>query len=171
MTKRSSIPVVPNVSLQTNTSMLPSLHLSRKNMRKSTKNILLIISSTLATWWEELAHWERPWCWERLKVGGEGDDKGWDVWMASLTQRTWIWASSGRWWRTGKPGELQSMGSQRVRHDLATEQPQHWTSYELLIKWAMSLSSQNVASFLWKRQWKKRHRLWHSLQRENIVCK
>ena len=81
------------------------------------------------------------------------------------------WASSGRWWRTGKPGELQSMGSQRVRHDLATERPQHWTSYELLIKWAMSLSSQNVASFLWKRQWKKRHRLWHSLQRENIVCK
>ena len=39
-----------------------------------------------------------PWCWERLKAGGEGDDRGWDGWMASLTQRTWVWASSGSWW-------------------------------------------------------------------------
>ena len=42
-------------------------------------------SNTLATWYEELTHWKRPWCWERLKAGGEGDDRGWDVWMASLT--------------------------------------------------------------------------------------
>jgi len=46
-----------------------------------------------ATWCEELTHWERPWCWERLKAGGEGDDKGWDAWMASSTQWTWVWAS------------------------------------------------------------------------------
>ena len=59
---------------------------------------------------------------ERLKAGGEGDDRGWDGWMASSTQWTWVWASSGRWWRTGKPGMLQSMGSQRLRHDWATEQ-------------------------------------------------
>ena len=58
---------------------------------------------------------------ERLKVGGEGDDKGWDGWMASLTQWTWTWVSSGSWWWTGKPGVLQSMGSQRVRHNWATE--------------------------------------------------
>ena len=58
-------------------------------------------SNTLATWWEELTHRKRPWCWERLKVGGEGDDRGWDGWMASLTQWTWIWASSGSWWWTG----------------------------------------------------------------------
>ena len=45
--------------------------------------------NTLATWWEELAHWKRPWCWERLKAGEEGDDRGWDGWMASPTQ--WIW--------------------------------------------------------------------------------
>ena len=79
-------------------------------------------TNTLATWWEELTHWKRPWCWERLETGGEGDDRGWDGWMASLTQWTWVWASSGSWWWTGgKPGMLQSMRSQRVRHDWATE--------------------------------------------------
>ena len=71
----------------------------------------------LATWCEELTHWKRPWCWERLKAGGEGDDRGWDGWMASPTQTTWVWARSGSWWWTGKPGVLQSMGSQRVGHD------------------------------------------------------
>ena len=78
-------------------------------------------SNTLGTWWEELTHWKRPWCWERLKAGGEGDDRGWDGWMASQTQRTWVWASSRSWWWTGRPGVLQSMGTQRVRHDQATE--------------------------------------------------
>ena len=73
---------------------------------------------------EELTHWKKPWCWERLKAGGEGDDRGWDGWMASPTWRTWVWASSEKWWWTGKPGVLQSMGSQRVRHDWATEQQQ-----------------------------------------------
>ena len=72
-------------------------------------------------------HWQRPWCWERLKAGGEGDDRGRDGWMASPTQWTWVWASSGvrdREWRTGRPGMLQSMGSQRLRHNWATEQQQ-----------------------------------------------
>ena len=73
-------------------------------------------------WWEELTHWIRPWCWERLTAGGEGGSKGWDGWMASPTQWTWIWPNSGRSWRIGKPGVLQSMGSQKVRHDLETEQ-------------------------------------------------
>ena len=58
----------------------------------------------------------------KLKAGGEGDDRGWDSWMASPTWWIWVWASSGRWWRTGKPEVLQSMGSQRVGHDLPTEQ-------------------------------------------------
>ena len=53
---------------------------------------------------------------------GEGDDREWDGWMASLTQWTWIWANPGKWWRTGKPGVLQFLGSQRVGHDLAIEQ-------------------------------------------------
>ena len=66
-----------------------------------------------------LHHWKRLWCWERLKAGGEGDNRGWDGWMASLTGWTWVWASFRSW--TGKPGVLQSMGSQRVRQDWATE--------------------------------------------------
>ena len=77
--------------------------------------------STLATWWEVLTHWKRPWCWQRLKVGEEGDDRGWDGWMASPTWWPWVWTGSRSWWWTGKPGVLQSMGLQRVRHDWATE--------------------------------------------------
>ena len=76
----------------------------------------------LGTWWEKLIHWKRPWCWERLKAGGEEDDRGWDGCMASLTWWTWVWANSGRWWRTGKPGVLLSTGLQRFGHNLATEQ-------------------------------------------------
>ena len=75
----------------------------------------------LATWCEELTHWKRPWCWERLKAGGKGDDRGWDGWMASPTQWTWVWVNSRSWWWTGRPGMLQSMGLQRVRHNWATE--------------------------------------------------
>ena len=77
--------------------------------------------NTLDTWCKELTHCKRPWYQERLKAGGEGDNWGWDCWMASLTWWTWIWGSSGSWWWTGKPGMLQSMGLQRVRHDWATE--------------------------------------------------
>ena len=65
---------------------------------------------TLATWYEELTHWKRSWCWERLKAG-EVVDKRWDGWMASPTQWTWVWVNSGSWWWTGKPGVLQSVGS------------------------------------------------------------
>ena len=69
-----------------------------------------------------LTHWERPWSWETYMAGGERDDRGRAGWMASPTQRTWVWASSRRRWRTGKPGVLQSRRSQRVRHNWATEQ-------------------------------------------------
>ena len=64
---------------------------------------------------------KRPWFWERLSAGGEGDDRGGDSWMVSLTQWTWVWVNSGSWWWTWRPGMLQSMGSQRVGHDWATE--------------------------------------------------
>ena len=75
---------------------------------------------------EELTHWKRPWCWERLEAGGEGDDRGWDGWMAPPTQWTWVWVSSRSWWwTTGRPGMLQFMRLQRVRHDWATEL--NWT--------------------------------------------
>ena len=78
-------------------------------------------SSTLATSWEELPHWKRPWCWEGLGAWGEGGDRGWDGWMASLTRWAWVWVDSRSWWWTGRPGMLRFMGSQRVRHDWATE--------------------------------------------------
>ena len=68
---------------------------------------------------------EKPWCWERLRAGGKGDDGGWDGWMASPTQWTWVWVDSRRWWWTGRPGVLRFMGLQRVRHELATEL--NWT--------------------------------------------
>ena len=76
---------------------------------------------------EELTHLKRPCCWERLMAGGEGDDRGWAGWMASLTQWTWVWVSSGSWWWTGRPDMLQSMGLQRVRHDWVTEL--NWTEH------------------------------------------
>ena len=81
--------------------------------------------SSLATSCEELTHWKRLWCWEGLGAGGEGDDRGWDCWMASPTQWTWVWVNSGSWWWTGRPGMLRFMGSQRVGHDWATEL--NWT--------------------------------------------
>ena len=86
-------------------------------------------SNTLPTWCEELTHWKRPWCWERLKAGEEGDDRGWDGLMESPTRWTWVWASSRyRWW-TGKPGVLQFLVLQRVGHD--------WTE----LKWPRGKSS------------------------------
>ena len=78
-------------------------------------------SNTLATWWEELTYLKRPWCWQRLRVEGEEDDRGWDGWMASPTQWTWVWVNSRSWWWTGRSGVLQSTGSQRVGRYWATE--------------------------------------------------
>ena len=78
-------------------------------------------SSTLTTWCKELNHLKRPWCCERLKVGEEGDHKGWDGWMASRTQWACVWVNSGSWWWTGRPGVLRFMGSKRVGHDWATD--------------------------------------------------
>ena len=80
-------------------------------------------SNTLATSCEELTHWKRPWCWERLKAGGGGDDRGWSGWMASLTQWTWVWVNSRSWWWTGMPGVLQSMGLK----ELNTTEQLNWT--------------------------------------------
>ena len=64
---------------------------------------------------------KRLWCWEGLGAGGEGDDRRWDGWMASLTRWMWVWVNSRSWWWTGRPGMLRFMGSQRVRHDWVTE--------------------------------------------------
>ena len=86
-------------------------------------------SNTLATWCKEPTHWKRPWCWEILKVGEEGANRGWDGWMASPTWWTWVWVSSGSWWWTGKPGVLKSMRSQRVGYNWALEL--NWTDMVL----------------------------------------
>ena len=72
----------------------------------------------LATWCEEVTYLKIPWCWERLKVGWKGDNRGWDGWMASPTCWTWVWVSSGSWWWTGK---CCSPWGHRVVHDWVTE--------------------------------------------------
>ena len=79
------------------------------------------ISSTLATSCEELTHWKRLGCWEVLWAGEEGNDRGWDGWMASLTRWMRAWVNSGSWWWTGRPAVLWFMGSQRVGHDWVTQ--------------------------------------------------
>ena len=81
-------------------------------------------SNILTTWCEELTHWKRFWCYERLRAGGKGGGRGWDGWVASPTQWIWVWANSGRQSRTEKLGMLQSMGLKRVRHDWVTEHQQ-----------------------------------------------
>ena len=85
-------------------------------------------SNTLATWCKELTHLGRPWCWEGLWAVEEGDNRGWDGWMASPTQWTWVWVDSGSWWWTGRPGVLWFMGSQGVGHNWATVL--NWTDYQ-----------------------------------------
>ena len=89
-------------------------------------------TNTLATWCEELTHWKTPWCWETLRAGGEVYDRGWDGWMASPTQWTWVWLDSGSWWWTGRPDVLWFMALQRVGHNWVTEQ--NWYRH-LLSKW------------------------------------
>ena len=104
-----------------------------QSYRKSTLNIHCQdcwwswSSDILATWCEEPAHCKRLWYWERLRAGGEGGDRGWDGWLVPPTQWTWVWANSGRYWRTGKPGVLQSMESQGVGYNLVNKQQQTTT--------------------------------------------
>ena len=93
-------------------------------------------SNILATGCKELTHRKRPWCWERLKAGGESDDKGWDGWMASPTRQIWVWASFGSWWWTGKPDMLQKVG-----HNWATGLNKGWLSASLHrpLRWSLFL--------------------------------
>ena len=107
---------------------------------------------SLATWCEELTHWKRPRCWARLRAGGEGDDRGWDGWIASLTQWTWAWASSGSWWWTGKPGVLQSMGHK----ELDTTERLNWIWLKISIYWntwlwklSFNYNSENLVVLSW----------------------
>ena len=124
--------------------------------RRSSQSILKEISPEyslegltlkLKLQWEELTHLKRPWCWGILRAGGEGANRGWDGWMASPNQWTWVWVDSSSWWWTGRPGVLQFMGSQRVGQDWATEL--NWTKVSL---WQWSTNphvdlTQGVLSF------------------------
>ena len=105
-------------------------------------------TNTLATCYKELTHWKRPWCWERLKAGGEGDDRGWDGWMASLTQWTWVWMNPGSWWWNGRSCALQSMVLQRVGHDWETEL--NWTECCLKIIFFYYFRIQNLYCYMWE---------------------
>ena len=108
----------PFSSLCSTPSVSVSFSRSRQRLRKSVLNVhwkdwcWSWSSNTLATWCGELSHWKSPWCWERLKAGGEGGDREWVSWMASPTRWTQLWASSRSWWWTERPGVLQSMGLQ-----------------------------------------------------------
>ena len=86
-------------------------------------------SSTLATSCKELTHWKRLWWWQGLGAWGEGDDRSWDEWMASLTRWTWVWVNFGSWWWTGRPSVLRFMGLQKVGHNWATKL--NWTELKL----------------------------------------
>ena len=115
-------------------------------------------SSTLASRFEEVTYWKRPSCWERLKAGGDRDHRGWDGWMASPTQWIWGWAHSGGWWWTGRSGMLQSMGSQRVRHNWATE-----LNWGLKKPWSSLPTATNSQLFcIWDRLPPSRPLLGHS---------
>jgi len=104
-------------------------------------------SSTLATSCEELTHWKRLWCWEGLGAGGEGDDRGWDGWMASLTRWTWVSVNSGSWWWTGRPGVLWFMGSQRVGHDWATDLIYNFCDFVFSLKYCIFENPNSTLDF------------------------
>ena len=119
---------VPWTARRSNQSILNEI-----NPEYSLEGLMLKLKlQYFATWWEELTHWKRPWCWARLRAGEEGD-RGWDGWMASSTQRSWLWASSRRRWRTRKSFVLQPMGAQRVRYDLVTKQQQSPSHFESIL--------------------------------------
>ena len=98
---------VPWTARRSNQSILKEI-----NPECSLEGLMLKLKlQFFGTWCKELAHWKRPWCWERLRAGGEGDDRGWDGWMASPTQWTWVWVDSRSWWCMGGLACCDSWGS------------------------------------------------------------
>ena len=115
-------------------------------------------SNTLATSCEELTHWKRPWCWEGLGAGGEGDNRGWEGWMASPTRWTWVWVNSESWWWTGRPGVLWFTGSQRVGHNWATELNWLIKITSVCILWTSNFPSRDLAH-----RWSSTHEKWQGI--------
>ena len=106
-------------------------------------------SRSLATSCEVLTHWKRLWCWEGLGAGEEGDNRGWDGWMALLTQWTWVWINSRSWWWTGRPGVLRFMGSQRVGHNWATELNWGIEPFNWKLKEKQAVQDEMVGEYYW----------------------
>ena len=127
----------------------------------------LYIKGALYVSHKELTHQKRPWCWGRLKAGGQGEDRKWDGWMASPTRWTWICASSRNWWWSGKPGVLQSMGSQRVGHNWVTElnwcaPKEIWHLSSSSVKWSLKCHLWQESSW---RPWKYREKkMWLKME-------
>ena len=124
------------------------------------------ISNTLATWCEELTHLKRPWCWERLKVGGEGDNRGWDDWMASLTQSTWVWVNSRSWWWTGRPGVLQFMGCK----ESDTTEWLNWTELNYILRPQTDQNLRNDDIDLFWAFWIQATKAWTLATFTSILC-
>ena len=122
--------------------------------------VLKTYSSTLATSCEELTHWKRLWCWEGLGARGEGDNRGWDGWMASLTWWTWISVNFRSWWGTGRPGVLWFMGLQRVGHDWANDLI--WSDLKTYSKLGCHKSS------IWKMQYLQNTTIWSTDGKESV---
>ena len=116
-------------------------------------------SSTLATSCEELTHWKRLWCLEGLGAGGEGDDRGWDGWMASLTRWTWVWVNSGRWWWTGRPESEVAQSCPALCNPLDCSLPGssvHWILQARILEW-VAISFSRGSSQPRNRSWVSRN--------------
>ena len=104
-------------------------------------------SNTLAIWFEELTHWKRPWCWERLKAGSKRDERGWHDWMASPTRWTWVWANSRSWWWTGKPDCYSPWGHK----ESDTTECLNWTKLNWMLDWKQWKQWNNIYVKSWKK--------------------
>ena len=108
----------------------------------------------------------RPWCLERFSAGRKGGNRGWDGWMASLTQWTWVWANSGRYWNTGKLGVLQFMWWQRIRQDFVTEQHLKYNIHRL--KFLIFYRTQRILRNVWSLLIMNTLKIWNSFNTTDI---
>ena len=133
--------------------------------------MLKLNSKTWATWCKELTHLKRPWCWERLRAGGEGDHRGWDGWMTSPTRWTWVWVNSRSWWChprwTGRPGILSSWGHKRS--DM-TERL-NWTECLMKESWTLIKKKNEKMKQGWKGKNMKKEGNWNLKRQKRSLLK